>query len=228
MVQIPVLGDLVADDLAKVPVLRASAHRSTQAADAINVLDPAIGRMEVSAFLDEDGPVSDLARLATDDGLLAIRQIWSARTHEARTRPSSRSVGPPAGNSVLVQRAVIDDVHAVGVFTLQSHHCLRHLASFDRGCSSLAGPHPGARILLLQLIVLLVREVGIVVGWRDSSHAIVLCAQYGGRIADLVKVRRHLQLTFRVVDTSSSPAVLELRSVAVMANGSLRTGVLER
>ena len=80
--------------------------------------------------------------------------------------------------------------------------------------------------------MLLLRRVGIngsVVGWRDSSHTIVLAIKDCVRISNpVIKVLNHFELALGILTpVPSSVIVFKLRSIFFMTDSSLCTRVLE-
>ena len=145
--------------------------------------------MEVRALFNEDRTVTDMARsVATHEySLLPICQVWCARVQSRPWSGCCAPLDPPAGNSVLMQRIiikVIPSATAINIIALDSHHCLRHLTSFDGRGTDLAGfdlvEHLGTALLLSILIIVICR--------CNGSHAIVLGAKDGVCIADLFEV----------------------------------------
>ena len=74
--------------------------------------------------------------------------------------------------------------------------------------------------------LLLLSKLSVVVCRRDGSHAVMLGAQDGIGIADLLKVGSHFELTLRILNSLASPAVLKLRPLVGLADGALRARVL--
>ena len=133
----------------------------TKATLTAEVLDSAVRAVEVSALLDENRPIANVACPCEHCGVV-IGQVRGA--HESGARPSACPLRCPASNRVFMDRSIWHA--AVSKFTLERDNSLCDLTLANGRCSKRAtrlwSPITFSRMLLYRRLITGVRLVGYV------------------------------------------------------------------